>query len=188
MHLFLSNNDDVLVGNFIADSVKGNDVRKFSAEIAKGILLHRKIDMFSDHHPVVLESIKRLRPLYHKYAGVAVDITYDHFLAVNFHQYASLSLDDFATYCYRVLLKNWYIIPWNVKLFLPFLIKHKRLQSYAKLNGISNALSIMVKQTSFPDKTVEMMHILKVHYDDFQSEFDAFFTDILSFVADESTK
>ena len=61
-HLYLSGESEgLLIGNFIADSLKGSAFNTFSPEIQKGILLHRKIDTYTDSHPIVDESKKRLR-------------------------------------------------------------------------------------------------------------------------------
>lgn len=171
-----------MVGNFIADSVKGKRINDYPSGISRGILLHRKIDNFSDQHPMVKASKKHFHSVYGKYSGVAVDIIYDHFLAVNFQQYTSLILNNFATNCYKVLLKHWPIMPWEVKLFLPFLIKHKRLQSYACFSGLSNALNIMSRRTSFPDKTKEAIETLKECYPALQKEFECFFGDVVLYV------
>ena len=60
-HLYLSqNNTNMMIGNFIADHVKGNDYKKYSNEIQKGILLHREIDTYTDTHPIVRKSKRRL--------------------------------------------------------------------------------------------------------------------------------
>ena len=77
-HLHLSGNDpNILVGNFIGDFVKGKQVNSFEPGIAKGILLHRAIDYFTDKHEVVAKSKGRLREKYRHYSGVIIDIFYD---------------------------------------------------------------------------------------------------------------
>ena len=87
-HLFLSGEPgELMVGNFIADSVKGNAMNDFSEGIQKGIILHRAIDTFTDSHNEMQKSKERLRPRYKKYAPVITDIFYDHFLAVNWQDY-----------------------------------------------------------------------------------------------------
>ena len=69
-HLHLSGDSEgLIIGNYIADSVKGSAYNMFSNEIQKGILLHRKIDTFTDNHPTVEQSKKRLREKYKKYSG-----------------------------------------------------------------------------------------------------------------------
>src|SRR5450432_1821563 len=84
-HLYLSgDNPQVMIGNFIGDFVKGKNLtERFDTDVAKGIALHREIDWFTDTHIVVKQSKDRLRPKYRHYAGVIVDIFYDHFLAKN---------------------------------------------------------------------------------------------------------
>ena len=179
MHLFFSGNDEaVMVGNFIADGVKGKRVNEYPERVAAGIKLHRSMDDFTDRHESVAESKTKFRPLYGKYAGVAIDIIYDHFLAADFSMYSAMNLDDFASFCYRTFLKNWQIMPWDVKLFLPFLIRHKRLQSYARLSGLSESLRIMGKRTSFPQKTDEAILLLKANYDCLYREFCTYFNDL----------
>ncbi len=88
-HLYLSGQDnkELLVGNFIADEVKGNKYKSYSQGIRQGIFLHRKIDEFADRHPIFNQSKKRLYPVYRHYAGVVNDIFYDHFLAKDWNVY-----------------------------------------------------------------------------------------------------
>lgn len=79
-HIYLSgDNEMVTIGNFIADGVRGKQYKKFPKDIQIGILLHRQIDTFTDAHPIVRQSTKRLHKNYSHYSGVIVDILYDHF-------------------------------------------------------------------------------------------------------------
>ena len=81
-HIYLSGDDDELkIGNFIADSVKGKKFSQFPDQVQKGITLHRKIDSYTDSHPIVRESVLRLFPKYGHYSSVIVDILYDHFFS-----------------------------------------------------------------------------------------------------------
>src|SRR5205823_15097016 len=96
-HIYHSGEDDeLMVGNFIADFVKGRKKDDYPERIKKGIELHRKIDYFTDHHPVTLRSQARIRKKQGKYSGVVIDLFYDHFLAKNFTKYHSLPLKDFS--------------------------------------------------------------------------------------------
>lgn len=88
-HIYLSGEDDQLkIGNFIADSVKGRKFIGFPHQVKNGIILHRAIDTYTDSHPVVKKSVHRLFPVYSHYSAVIVDILYDHFLAANWHEYS----------------------------------------------------------------------------------------------------
>ncbi len=52
-HLYLSgNSEELLIGSFIADAVKGSNFEGYHPQVVKGIKLHRCIDTFTDSHPV----------------------------------------------------------------------------------------------------------------------------------------
>src|SRR5436189_5327232 len=99
-----------MIGNFIADFVKGKKKDEYPGKIKQGIELHRAIDDFTDHHEITGRSKDRLRTKYGKYSGVIVDLYYDHFLAANFSDYHASSLQDFSRYTYSVLKENWNVL------------------------------------------------------------------------------
>src|SRR5688572_18797949 len=102
-HAFLSNNDkDLLVGNFIADHIRGNKYEIYSEEIISGIKLHRNIDTFTDAHHLFKESKRVFYNGFEKHSGILVDIYFDHLLAKNFEKYSSQSLSDFSQQVYRI--------------------------------------------------------------------------------------
>ena len=149
-HLYLSGNSEgLLIGNFIADSVKGKAYENYNQEIQKGILLHRKIDTFTDSHPIVSQSKQRLHSRYHKYSPVVVDIFYDHFLAVKWNNYSTVSLNEFAENSYRLMNTNFEILPEKVKFMLPYMIKGNWLVNYCNVEGIRKTLTGMSRRTSF---------------------------------------
>src|SRR5436190_22096246 len=103
-HLYLSGDDPmIMIGNFIADHIKGKQFDLYSKEIQKGILLHRSIDTFTDQHPLVEQSKLLLRPHFHKYAPVIADVFYDHFLAKDWKNYHPQSLENFAQHAYQLM-------------------------------------------------------------------------------------
>ena len=111
-HFYLANGDKGrMVGNFIADHIVGNQYLDFPESIQKGVLQHRAIDTFTDEHPVVLESKKRLRPIFHKFSPVIVDVFYDYLLAKRWNDYSQKSLKDFTINVYEVVNEFHYLIP-----------------------------------------------------------------------------
>jgi acyl carrier protein phosphodiesterase len=175
-HLFLSGEDqDLLIGNFIADGVKGNKVNDFSPGIIKGIKLHRFIDTFTDTHPIVEESKIRLREKYKKYAGVIVDVFYDHFLAKNWEQFSSTPLIDYTQDVYTVLNRVKSVFPEKIKYMLPFMIKHNWLYAYKEIEGIDKALKGMARRTTFVANMENASIDLRKDYELFENEFVEFF-------------
>jgi len=182
-HIYLSGeSEEIKLGNFIGDFVKGQQFRKYPTEVAKGILLHRQIDSFTDSHDIVKECITTLRPGFGKYSGIVIDIFLDHFLAVNWHRYSFEKLSTFTKHFHAVLLSNFFQLPSQVKMFLPFLIQNKRLQSYVSFEGIEKTLSIMVSRTSLPSETKFAMKILEDEYGFFNNAFNQFFPELIQFV------
>src|SRR4051812_13442546 len=123
-HLYLSGNSEgLIIGNFIADSVKGSAFNNFPEEIQKGILLHRKIDAFTDSHSVVELSKQRLRDKYKKYSSVIVDIYYDHYLAVNWNDYSSENFNFYIQNIYTLIGRNKHHLPPKSLMFTKYMLE-----------------------------------------------------------------
>lgn len=178
-HLFLSGvKDEIKIGNFIADSVKGSDLSEFPTMVQTGILLHRKIDHYTDNHPVVLKSKVRLRPQFHKYSPVIVDVFYDHFLAKNWNNYASQPLEEFIACAYKLLSDNFDLLPGRTQMMLPYMIKDNWLLHYGAIEGIRRALSGMARRSKFESKMELATISLEKDYKQFQEEFETFFPEL----------
>ena len=127
-HLYLSkNNNNILLGNFIADHIPGNNFTHFHPEIQKGILLHRKIDTYTDAHKIVRKSKRRLHPRYRHYKGVIIDIFYDYYLAKNWSKYSKTSLEIFSKSVYDLLIENHDILPMKSQYFTKHMIENNLL-------------------------------------------------------------
>ena len=184
-HLYLSGDDEsLMIGNFIADSVKGSAYNNFPDGIKQGILLHRAIDFYSDNHPVFLKSVERLRPGYRKYAGVIVDIFYDHFLAKNWKEYSDKPLERYAGEVHSLMMKNILIMPAKSLMFLKYAIRTNRLVSYRTLDGIGEVLYGMSRRTTFKSNMELAAKELKEYYPEFENEFRIFFEDAKVFVTE----
>jgi len=185
-HIYLSGvSDEMRIGNFIGDWVKGKNFEKYPDKVKEGILLHRKIDNFTDHHPVPRFSAKRLQPKYDKYAGVVVDVIYDHFLAKFWSLYSHERLHSYVLHCYRIFISHYGLLPVKGKRILPYLVASNRLESYIKIEGIERSLHLMVGRTSLPAETDFAIEILRNNYDEFSQEFLHFFPQIIDFVKNE---
>ncbi|GEO06810.1 ACP phosphodiesterase [Adhaeribacter aerolatus] len=185
-HSFLSGQDEeLLVGNFIADSVRGSQFGLFPRKIAQGIILHRQIDTFTDAHPVVQQSKERLRPAYRKYAGVIADIYYDHFLAINFDRYSTVGLGVYTQQVYDSVQRHHAILPDRVKYFLPYMIEQNWLLNYANLEGIRRSLTGLSRRTAFISNMETAADELRENYHLYLHEFNTFFPDLMAFVEEQ---
>lgn len=185
-HIYLSgDSEETILGNFIGDFVKGNRHQQYPEQVAFGIMLHRHIDSFTDRHEAVRECIRLLRPGYGKFAGIVADIFFDHFLAYNWNEYSPYPLRRFAKNAHAIFLSNFGLLPLRVKQFLPFLIHHKRLESYAVRENLYQVLEIMSKRTSLPSNSGWAMDLLNEEYAQFEAHFRNFFPEIIHYVESE---
>lgn len=186
-HAFLARKSErLLVGNFIGDFVKGNQYEQYHPGIIAGILLHRKIDEFTDNHPVFKRSRKRIRDKYRHYSGVIIDLFYDHFLAKNWNAYANASLEDFADQVYKTMQNHFDMIPVRAKNMLPYMIKYNWLVNYATIEGIDQSLKGISRRTNHVSGMENASHDLLLNYSEFERDFSEFFPEIMAFTEDRS--
>ena len=181
-HIYLSGEDDrITIGNFIADKIHGKAYKKYPFDIQKGILLHREIDTFTDAHPIVRQSTKRLHTNYGHYSSVIVDILYDHFLAKNWETYSTIPLKDFSVSFYNLLEDSYEILPLRIQNLMPFMIADNWLLNYSKIEGVQCVLDGMNRRTKYKSKMNEATKELKIHYNEFEEEFTLFFDELIAF-------
>ncbi len=185
-HIYLSGEDPELkIGNFIADSVKGKKYLNYPNRIQQGITLHRKIDFYTDTHPVVKKSVSRLFPKYRHYSTVIVDILYDHFLANNWADYSEIPLEEYTASFYELLHEYHLVLPKQIQNFLPYMIKDNWLLSYASIEGIGSALSGMNRRTKNKSRMDLAVNELEFYYSDFDEEFRLFFEELKMYTENE---
>lgn len=171
----------VTVGNFVADSIRGKKYLKYPKSFQNGVILHRAIDTFTDAHPTVRLSTKKLHSNYHHYSSVIVDIFYDHFLAKNWSRYCDTPLDVYVEAFYDLLREHYDILPLNIKKMMPYMIADNWLLNYAHIEGISSVLNGMNRRTNNRSKMNYAVNELEEYYDDFQNEFFSFFDELILF-------
>ena len=184
-HLYLSGSDEeIKVGNFIGDFVKGNPRDQYDGKIVDGIIIHREIDRYTDLHPVSQRSKKRLVEKYRHYSGVIIDIFYDHFLANHWSDFSDIPLADFADESYAIMNKHIDIFPEKARFMLPYMERYNWLVNYAKINGIQRTLQGMSQRTSFRSKMEEATADLEENYEDFERDFFDFFPEIRGHISE----
>jgi len=181
-HIYLSGTEkELIIGNFIADGIKGKKYLKYPPIIQKGILLHRAIDSFTDGHPTVRQSTARLHAKYSHYSGVIVDILYDHFLAKNWSQYHHEPLQTFVANFYALLQSHFHLLPPRIQRMTPHMIANNWLLSYATIEGISTILAQMNVRTKRLSRMDKAVIDLEAYYSEFETEFTSFFKDLIDF-------
>lgn len=153
-HLELSGSDsDVLIGNLMGDFIKGKLVHaRFTSlpvRVQKGIHLHRKIDDFTDKHELVKEVTSFFLKKQGKYAGIVVDVLFDHLLAKNWAiLHNKESLDEFSSNVYEILPKYQPLFPERMDKMIQSLLLHRWLPQYKVEAGVQMALAGISRRTT----------------------------------------
>ena len=183
-HLYLSGNDDeLMIGNFIGDHIKGKVINDLPERVKLGVLLHRKIDQFTDEHPIVRQTRIKLRPHFGKYSVVASDLFYDHFLAARWSDYSGLTLEEYASDFYKKIETFSEIIPERTKLMLNYMIPNNWLVTYSTVQGIGRVMHGMSKRASFYSGMEKGTEVLISDYEQYENEFRIFFPELIHFAS-----
>lgn len=178
-HAYLSNNQpNLIIGNFIADHIRGNNYEHYSPEVIDGIKLHRKIDYFTDNHPNFKSAKRFFYNGFEKYSGILIDIYFDHFLAKNFHLYSNQSLGDFTNTVYSIYDGFKEEMPKSSYNFYNYVLQNDIYNAYASIEGIERVLyhlSYRIKHGVFLNESLELF---KHHELDLLSSFNQFMEDI----------
>ena len=185
-HTYLSGcNEEIIVGNFMGDYVKGRSYMLFPEEVKKGILIHRDIDSFTDMHQITRISKQRVASRYHKYAGIITDIFYDHFLASLWDDYSNLALNEFVNRTYDLLKRNYKVLPDSIKRWFPTFLENNWMMTYSSVDGIELVLERMSAHTSLPDHSAFAVEVLRDQYALFLDDFVRFFPLIIEFLEEK---
>lgn len=182
-HLYLAEDiPESILGNLLGDFVKGQGAKAYCDEIKRGIQLHQKVDIYTDSHPVVRRSKKLISSVNRRYAGIIVDVFYDHFLAKNWLDYSSIALQDFTLKVYKILQDNEAILPESLKKNLENIIRRNLLMSYAEIKGINFALQRISLRLKRENSLGSASEELTEKYEQFEADFQRFFPDLISYV------
>ncbi len=183
-HLIVSGDDPLTItGNFMADAVKGRDLSRFPDPIQRGIRMHRRIDSFTDQHPITLQGRERLRAHCGKFAGVALDIFYDHCIASTWS--GDETLNAFAQRMYGLLHAHSHLMPERTQRMLPYMMRGDWLTSYGTLKGIADSLAGLAHRVPNGSVLIGAEQVLAAHRDAYIVECTAFLRDLRTHLSRE---
>ena len=182
-HIFLSGNDnEIKIGNFIADALKGSTYKTYPEKIALGVVIHRAIDSFADTHKIYSIGKIPLQSKYGYYSGIVFDIFFDHFLALHWEKFSKQNFKAFCRNFYLNLTLNTATLPPRYRYMFPFMIVGDWLGSYKIINKTELALSRMSKRTSLPPESNFAKETLITNYNLYENYFFDFMPRIMKMV------
>ncbi len=179
-HFYLADPDpELMFGNYIGDGVRGRDLSRFSENVQRGIRFHRFIDTFTDQH----DEVTRAKTLFHetqnKFAGVVVDVLFDHVLANKWQQFHEVDLDAFAEKCYRTVGQHLQLMPVRSARFYEYMVSRNALKFYASAKGVEQVFRGMDSRTSYSSNMSEAITRLEEVRPEFEAHFERFFPQLV---------
>lgn len=185
-HAWLSDrNEGYLIGNFIGDFIKGNPAHPRHALLPdelKGVRIHRAIDAYTDAHAEVQAVRTLLHPRCHKYAGVAVDVFFDHFLATQFREATGDDLDEFVQFAYHTLQTSADRLPPRAARMAHYMMEQDWLRNYQTTSGIDRALKGLARRTQFESGLDTAVDDLVLFYDQINLHFLRFWPQLAAHI------
>jgi len=170
-----------LLGSLYGDFVKGLLVPgRFPEDIEQAIRLHRRIDGFTDAHPIIKRAMGRFPDARRRYAGIVLDVFFDHCLARDWHVFSDQPLDAFTANVYQVLAREPQL-PERLALIAPRMAAQDWLGSYREFAVVGDALAGISRRLSRPDGLAGAMQEVQALYQPLSEDFAQFYPEVQAF-------
>lgn len=182
-HAFLAGDHHALVvGGVVGDWIKGPLPGTLPYDLCQGVALHRAIDSFAETHPAFRASRNRISPGRRRYAGVLVDVFYDHLLARDWLGHHPLPLADYCQDIYRLVAERLAHLPEHAHPALRRMASEDWLSSYVEMKGIADVLARMSHRARQPNPLAGGEQELLADSDGFGQDFRDWLRDARNFV------
>lgn len=178
--------DERMCGALIGDFAKGLDLAALPVAIADGVRAHRRVDRFTDDHPVVRRARARFTPPFRRFAGIIVDVAFDHYLARDFERIARRDLSEFTSSVYRALEANERFLPERLARVRPHMTEHDWLGSYAALENVGRALTGISRRMKRENPLGSALEQVRARRDELALDFAEFFPELRRFEAEHA--
>ncbi len=181
-HAFLAEGDpDRIVGQLCGDFVRGSDLSAFSPAIQDGIRCHRAVDSFTDKHPVNIAARNLFEPPYRRFAGIAVDVVYDHFLAVAWDQHSDIPLQDYTALVTQSLQANFQVLPHALQRFTGLLESEDTMYRNLERSHIELTLGRIAGRRKSMRPLATIAPLVWERESSLKRSFDSFFPELVSY-------
>ncbi|HGM5582881.1 TPA: ACP phosphodiesterase [Pseudomonas putida] len=171
-----------LLGSLYGDFVKGPLEGRFAPELEAAIRLHRQIDRYTDSHPLVLAALARFPQERRRFAGIVLDVFFDHCLARHWADYAEQPLAQFTNAFYQVLLAEPQL-PGRLARIAPFMAADDWLGAYGDFATLEQVFRGIGRRLSRPEGMLGVMAELEELYEPLMADFREFYPQLQVFAA-----
>ncbi|EMP55382.1 hypothetical protein MSNKSG1_05913 [Marinobacter santoriniensis NKSG1] len=178
-HVFLApNSAQARVGSILGDFTRGVELERLPEEVRRGVEHHRMVDSFTDRHDSVLASKRLFSARRRRFAGVALDILYDHFLLKHWDVFSDQNPDTFIARVYDELQSRQHLMPPDMARVTARMVTHDWFNAYRNLDNIGQALDRVAARIRFPNRFDGMILEIREHHDELEGYFLDFFPEL----------
>lgn len=184
-HLYLAGgNEALMLGGLLGDFVRGRRVlRTFPPEIASGIGLHRKIDSFTDRSREVRELKRRFPKPFRRFAGIVIDLGFDHELARRWDDFSEVSLEDFDREVRHILARHRDLVPDGLERFMRYADRRGLFAAYRNEEEMLHSLRGIGTRLTRPNPLHRTAEVWPALRGDWREAFELFFPRLQKSVA-----
>lgn len=171
------------VGGVMGDFVRGRPDPALPDAVRAGIRLHRAVDTFTDAHPQVVAARRLFAAPWRRYAGVLLDVWFDHLLARDFGRYADADLDAFSQRLRAHLRAHEHLLPPRLCRFLDYMERHDLPAAYARTDMIARVLEGLSQRFSRANPVAQALPELQARDALLVQHFEVFFPQLQAYAA-----
>jgi acyl carrier protein phosphodiesterase len=172
---------ELMLGSLIGDFVRGTIDPDLPSRVRAGIVLHRSIDAFTDAHRDVAHARALFDPPFRRYAGILIDVWFDHLLARQWMQHGEGDLATFSRHVRALLAANAALVPERMRGFVAYLGAHDLPTAYRETAAIGDALHGLSRRLSRANPLDDALAVLAARHAPLQQRFDRFFPELRAF-------
>jgi acyl carrier protein phosphodiesterase len=132
-HFHLAWPDEGLVaGGLEGDYLKGVLRGQLPHNVERGVKLHRAIDAYTDGHPLIIQLRRELPPDLRRYAGILIDLCFDHYLSLHWSRFSNIPIDKFNAEVYQILAVHEQVFSHGARTMASRLIEYDILNLYGE--------------------------------------------------------
>lgn len=183
LHLARDGDDDALLGALLGDFAFGTSgLDRWGPVVHREILVHRRVDRFTDTHPRVASLREAFAPGRRRYAGIVLDVYFDHLLARDWARWSDVPLDAFTARAYDAVQARWDALPPRLQAIAPRMRVHDWLGGYRERANVDLAVTrIATRLSRHGDRLVDALTDLVAVEPAARSGFDAFYAELDAF-------
>ncbi|MDK9557882.1 ACP phosphodiesterase [Marinobacter sp. M216] len=184
-HVFLApDSPEARVGSILGDFARGVDLAKLPELVQAGVRHHRAVDGFTDQHPEVLASKACFSRERRRFAGVALDILYDHYLLRHWQRFSHADRDTFVHNIYGELRNYEHLMPASMVKVTRRMVGHDWFGAYEDFESIGYALDRVAGRIRFPNQFSGIIDEIRANDVELEARFLSFFPDLQTFAGD----